>query len=92
MDLPLSPEAKRILIHAAEEAERMNLRAIGTEHLLLALLREENTLAARILYEHGLRPQPFGKKSYARWRLRQLQHLPGAARKKLLAWPNTVVI
>jgi ATP-dependent Clp protease ATP-binding subunit ClpC len=57
MDLPLSPEAKRILIHAAEEAERMNLRAIGTEHLLLALLREENTLAARILYEHGLRPQ-----------------------------------
>ncbi|AEP12650.1 ATP-dependent Clp protease ATP-binding subunit [Chloracidobacterium thermophilum] len=57
MDLPLSPEAKRILVHAAEEAERMNLRAIGTEHLLLALLREENTLAARILYEHGLRPQ-----------------------------------
>lgn len=56
MDLPLSPEAKRILVHAAEEAERMNLRAIGTEHLLLALLREENTLAARILYEHGLRP------------------------------------
>lgn len=57
MDLPLSPEAKRILVHAAEEAERMNVRAIGTEHLLLALLREENTLAARILYEHGLRPQ-----------------------------------
>ncbi|MGQ9897028.1 MAG: ATP-dependent Clp protease ATP-binding subunit [Acidobacteriota bacterium] len=57
MDLPLSPEAKRILVHAAEEAERMSLRAIGTEHLLLALLREENTLAARILYEHGLRPQ-----------------------------------
>ncbi|OYT70202.1 MAG: ATP-dependent Clp protease ATP-binding subunit ClpC [Chloracidobacterium sp. CP2_5A] len=57
MDLPLSPEAKRILVHAAEEAERMNLRAIGTEHLLLALLREENSLAARILYEHGLRPQ-----------------------------------
>ncbi|QUW03289.1 ATP-dependent Clp protease ATP-binding subunit [Chloracidobacterium validum] len=56
MDLPLSPEAKRILVHAAEEAERMNLRAIGTEHLLLALLREENSLAARILYEHGLRP------------------------------------
>ncbi|MCS7078633.1 MAG: ATP-dependent Clp protease ATP-binding subunit [Chloracidobacterium sp.] len=56
MDLPLSPEAKRILVHAAEEAERLNMRAIGTEHLLLALLREENSLAARILYEHGLRP------------------------------------
>ncbi len=56
VDLPLSPEAKRILVHAAEESERMNQRYIGTEHLLLALLREEQSLAARILFEHGLRP------------------------------------
>jgi ATP-dependent Clp protease ATP-binding subunit ClpC len=56
IDLPLSAEAKRVLAHAVEESERLNHRHTGTEHLLLALLREEGSLAARILYERGLRP------------------------------------
>ncbi|HMZ78492.1 MAG TPA: ATP-dependent Clp protease ATP-binding subunit [Acidobacteriota bacterium] len=55
VDLPLSPEAKRVLTFAAEESERLSHRHIGTEHLLLGLLREENSVAARILYERGLR-------------------------------------
>ncbi|MEE8177581.1 MAG: ATP-dependent Clp protease ATP-binding subunit, partial [Acidobacteriota bacterium] len=40
---------------AAEEAERLSHRHIGTEHLLLGLLREEKCFAAEILRERGLR-------------------------------------
>jgi ATP-dependent Clp protease ATP-binding subunit ClpC len=55
VDLPLSSAAKRVLAYAAEESERLGNRHIGTEHLLLGLLREENSSAAEILYERGLR-------------------------------------
>src|SRR5881392_2907432 len=55
IDLPLSNECKRILAYAAEEAERLNHKHIGTEHLLLGLLREEKCFAAGILHERGLR-------------------------------------
>lgn len=44
VDLPLSNESKRVLAYAAEEAERLNNRHIGTEHLLLGLLHEKNLL------------------------------------------------
>ena len=40
VDLPLSNECKRVLAYAAEEAERLSHKHIGTEHLLLGLLRE----------------------------------------------------
>jgi hypothetical protein len=52
-DLPLSSECKRILAYAAEEAERLNHQHIGTEHLLLGILREENSVAAQVLQERG---------------------------------------
>ncbi len=55
VDLPLSHECKRVLAYAAEEAERLNHRHIGTEHLLLGLLREEKCFAAELLHERGLR-------------------------------------
>ena len=55
VDLPLSQTAKRVLAFAAEESERIGHRHIGTEHLLLGLLREENSIAAELLYERGLR-------------------------------------
>jgi ATP-dependent Clp protease ATP-binding subunit ClpA len=55
VDLPLSDEAKGVLAFAAEEAERLKHRHIGTEHLLLGLLREEHSMAAEILRELGLR-------------------------------------
>jgi ATP-dependent Clp protease ATP-binding subunit ClpC len=54
-DLPLSHECKRVLAYGAEEAERLNHKHIGTEHLLLGLLREEKCFAAEILHERGLR-------------------------------------
>jgi len=47
VDLPLSNECKRVLAYAAEEAERLGHKHIGTEHLLLGLLREENALPRR---------------------------------------------
>src|SRR6476646_4554960 len=55
VDLPLSHECKRVLAYGAEEAERLNHKHLGTEHLLLGLLREEKCFAAEILHERGLR-------------------------------------
>jgi Uma2 family endonuclease len=54
VDLPLSPESKRVLARAAEESERMNHEHIDTQHLLISLLREEKSLAAELLREQGL--------------------------------------
>jgi len=55
VDLPLSNESKRVLAYAAEEAQRLGHNQIGTEHLLLGLLREEGSFAAEILNEGGVR-------------------------------------
>jgi ATP-dependent Clp protease ATP-binding subunit ClpC len=55
IDLPLSGEAKRVLSFAAEESELLGNRHIGTEHLLLGLLREEDSIAAEVLYGRCLR-------------------------------------
>ena len=52
-DLPLSNECKRILAYAAEENERLLHPHIGTEHLLLGILREERCMAAEILQQYG---------------------------------------
>ena len=54
VDLPLSNESKRVLAYAGEEAERLSHRHIGTEHLLVGLLREEKSFAAQILAERGV--------------------------------------
>ncbi len=55
VDLPLSNESKRVLAYAAEEAERLANKHIGSEHLFLGLLREEKSFAAQILMERGVR-------------------------------------
>src|ERR1700730_2525549 len=55
VDLPLSNECKRVLAYGVEETERLRQKHIGTEHLLLGLLREEKCFAAEILLERGLR-------------------------------------
>lgn len=56
IDLPLSESSRRVLKHAANEAERLVHRHIGTEHLLLGLLAEENTFAAKLLRDGGADP------------------------------------
>jgi ATP-dependent Clp protease ATP-binding subunit ClpC len=50
----LTPKAKRVLELAADEARRMRHNYIGTEHLLLALLREKEGLAAIVLRKLGM--------------------------------------
>jgi ATP-dependent Clp protease ATP-binding subunit ClpC len=59
VDLPLNDASKRVLSYAAEEAERLGHKNIGTPHLLLGLLREEESLAAEILRANGLDPDTF---------------------------------
>src|SRR5947207_12100311 len=55
VELPLAPETKRVLHFSHDESDRLQHRHIGTEHLLLGLLREERSMAAQILVERGLR-------------------------------------
>lgn len=49
--------ARRVLTLAQEEAQRLNHNYIGTEHLLLGLVREENGVAVRVLRELGVDPK-----------------------------------
>jgi Clp amino terminal domain, pathogenicity island component len=53
VDLPLSNESKDVLKYAADEADRLNHRHIGTEHLLLGLLHEKKHFAAQLLGQRG---------------------------------------
>ena len=52
-DLPLTQECRRVLTYAAEEANLLKHDYIGTEHLVLGLLREDKSFAAKILTGHG---------------------------------------
>jgi hypothetical protein len=54
VDLPLSNESKRVLAYAAAEAERLGSKHIGSEHLLLGLLREKDAFAAHLFNSQGL--------------------------------------
>jgi ATP-dependent Clp protease ATP-binding subunit ClpC len=53
-ELPLSEESKKILAYASHEAESMLHQSVGSEHLLIGLLRVEACVAMRILTQHGL--------------------------------------
>jgi ATP-dependent Clp protease ATP-binding subunit ClpC len=52
-ELPLSEESKKILAYAAHEAESMLHPAVGSEHLLVGILRVDGCVAMRILVQHG---------------------------------------
>jgi len=54
-EIPFTPRAKKVLEYAVEEAQRMGHSYVGTEHLLLGLIREEEGVAARVLENLGLR-------------------------------------
>ena len=55
VEIPFSAETKRVLQFAAEEADRLLHNYIGTEHLLLGILREERSVASTVLSEKGMR-------------------------------------
>lgn len=52
--LPYSPRARQIFAYAGDEAKRLTSPQVGTEHLLLGLLRDEEILASRIMLNLGL--------------------------------------
>jgi ATP-dependent Clp protease ATP-binding subunit ClpC len=53
-EIPFTPRAKRVLELSVEEAHQMGHNYVGTEHLLLGLIREGEGIAAKVLMEHGL--------------------------------------
>ncbi|MFH1740111.1 MAG: ATP-dependent Clp protease ATP-binding subunit [bacterium] len=52
--IPLSPSGKRAIEFAYQEAQAFGVNFIGTEHLLLGIIRENEGLAARILSDHNV--------------------------------------
>ena len=55
VEIPFSTETKRVLQYSAEEADRLLHNYIGTEHLLLGILREDRSVGSSILTERGMR-------------------------------------
>ncbi|GIW93036.1 MAG: ATP-dependent Clp protease ATP-binding protein [Pirellulaceae bacterium] len=53
--LPQTPRAKKVLEYAMEEARNLNHNYVGTEHILLGLLREQEGVAAQVLMNLGLK-------------------------------------
>jgi ATP-dependent Clp protease ATP-binding subunit ClpC len=53
--LPHTPRAKKVIEFAIEEARSLNHNYVGTEHLLLGLLRETDGIAAQVMMNLGLR-------------------------------------
>ena len=56
-DPEFTPRAKRIIENSAKEAMRMGQNYVGTEHILLALMREIDSVAVRILIDANIDPQ-----------------------------------
>jgi ATP-dependent Clp protease ATP-binding subunit ClpC len=53
--LPQTPRAKKVIEYAIEEARALNHNYVGTEHILLGLLRETEGIAAQVLMNLGLK-------------------------------------
>jgi ATP-dependent Clp protease ATP-binding subunit ClpC len=70
VDLPLSNAGKRILAYAVQEADKLASQPIGTEHLLLGLLREKKSDVPQALAKAGIDLRS------ARNRIRAAQGLP----------------
>jgi ATP-dependent Clp protease ATP-binding subunit ClpA len=79
VEMPLTNECKMALNLAAEESERLAERHIGTEHLLLGMLRVEGSLAAKLLRKSGLNPEAIRE---------QLAKAPGSVSLRALAEPS----
>ncbi len=82
-EIPFSPEAARALERPIQQARNLESNWVGTEHLLLGLLDDGHSLAARTLNAHGVRietaletvlnllgePGPEPRASFARGRI-----------------------
>jgi len=75
----LTKRARHVLALAQEEAQRLNHDYIGTEHLLLGLIREENGVASRVLRSLGVKP----------WRVQKMiERMSGPSRRTGLTKPS----
>lgn len=79
VEMPLTEECRKVLKLAAEESERLAHQNTGTEHVLIALLRVEGSLAGRLLREKGLKPEAIRE---------QLAKTPSTVRPKAAAEPS----
>ncbi|MBK5257317.1 MAG: ATP-dependent Clp protease ATP-binding subunit [Vicinamibacteria bacterium] len=84
VEMPLSPEVKRVLALAQDEAEQLGHSYTGTEHLLLGLLREDHATAADVLRENGL-SLPFLREEIVRLLSEKTQPQARAKETPLLA-------
>ncbi len=53
--VPQTPGAKKVIEHALEEARGLDHNYVGTEHLLLGLVREQEGVAGQVLHNFGVR-------------------------------------
>ncbi|MBQ1581665.1 MAG: hypothetical protein II107_04245, partial [Prevotella sp.] len=53
-DIPFTARTKKILELSKIEAQHLHATAVGTEHFIIAMLREGESVAAQILYGHNL--------------------------------------
>ncbi|HKB08659.1 MAG TPA: ATP-dependent Clp protease ATP-binding subunit [Candidatus Polarisedimenticolia bacterium] len=72
IEIPFSEETKKILACAEEEAERLLHPYVSDEHILLGLLRVEDSAAGRILAEKGMRLYALREDTVAVWKQRAL--------------------
>jgi ATP-dependent Clp protease ATP-binding subunit ClpC len=91
VDLPLSNECKRALAFAAEEAERLAHKHIGTEHLLLGLLREEQSFAAELLRGHNVQLEVMRKELKTFAQGMSVQPLPARPAPEVTTGSNLVM-
>jgi ATP-dependent Clp protease ATP-binding subunit ClpC len=72
IEIPFSEEAKKVLACAEEEAERLLHPHVSDEHILLGLLRVEDSSAGRLLAEKGMRLYALREDTVAAWKQRSL--------------------
>src|SRR5437588_6524875 len=53
--IPQTPRARKVIEYSMEEARNLNHNYVGTEHILLGLLREQEGVAAQVLMNLGLK-------------------------------------
>ena len=93
VDLPLSEHAKHALSYAAEEADRLNHRPIGTTHLLLGLMRDEKFASAESLTQLGARLEPLRKRVEALGRQRGYAEVrPPVTHHRAITGPEVIAI
>jgi len=62
VEVPLSHDAKRALVLAAEEADRLGHRHVGTEHMLLGIVRVDGSVGAQLVHARGVRVEELREK------------------------------